>query len=58
MTGTTKHVIVGHPGKISAQQLAQIEADYERDLADKAKRTAAEKPAEAEKTETEGAAEK
>jgi hypothetical protein len=29
----TKHHIVGHAGKLSAEQLAQIEADYERDLA-------------------------
>lgn len=58
MTGTTRHVIVGHPGKLSAEQLARIEADYDRDVADEAKRAAAEKPAEAEKTETEGEAEK
>jgi hypothetical protein len=29
----TKHHIVGHAGKLSKEQLAQIEADYERDLA-------------------------
>lgn len=45
----TKHVIVGHAGKLSAETLRQIEEAYERDLASG---PAEGKPEEAEKTET------
>jgi hypothetical protein len=29
----TKHHIVGNPNRLSKEQLAQLESDYERDLA-------------------------
>lgn len=49
----TKHVVVGHPGKLSAEQLARIQDDYERDLAVNraAENQADRKPSKAKKAE-------
>lgn len=51
MSGT-KHVIVGHPGKVNAEQLARMQEAYDRDLAAAAAEAAkTAKPAPADKGE-------